>query len=347
MIDDSHRSHTPLRRALMIAASVTVASFAWVLVGESEKAVAEEPASTETAGVLATVGGEAITEAEVREAAAAQLMQAERQKYDAISGALDGMIRQKMLELEAAERGVSVEDMMKAEVADKASEVAEADVDAFWTENGSRIRGTKEQLAEQIRGHLAQEKFLAFLKEKYTVTKNLEPYRIEVAAVGPSKGPADAPVTIIEFSDFECPFCSRVNPTMDKVMETYGDKVRVVFRQFPLAMHPNAPKAGEASLCAHDQGKFWEMHDAMFADQRGLGVSALKTKAAAIEGVDTEAFDECLDSGKYADQVQADLREGSAAGVSGTPAFFINGRFLNGAQPFEAFEEIIEDELGS
>ena len=125
----------------------------------------------------------------------------------------------------------------------------------------------------------------------------------------------------------------------------YGDQVRIVFRQFPLDnLHPNARKAAEASLCAKDQGKFWEMHDSMFENQRQLKVADLKRQAGEI-GLESGAFDECLDSGRYADQVQADLEAGTGAGVTGTPAFLINGRFLSGAQPLEAFEKVIDDEL--
>ena len=161
----------------------------------------------------------------------------------------------------------------------------------------------------------------------------------------PGKGSEDAPVTIVEFSDFECPFCSRVVPTLDRISERYGDQVRIVFRQFPLDnLHPNARKAAEASLCAEEQGKFWEMHDAMFANQRQLQVAQLKRQAGEL-GLDTNAFDECLDSGRHAAQVQADVDAGAGLGVTGTPAFLINGRFLSGAQPFEAFEKVIEDEL--
>ena len=165
-----------------------------------------------------------------------------------------------------------------------------------------------------------------------------------MAATGPSKGPANAPITIVEFSDFQCPFCSRVNPTLAQVREKYGDKVRIVFRQFPLSFHQQAQKAAEASLCAGDQGKFWELHDAMFADQQALGVDQLKTKAAGL-GVNAEQFNQCLDSGKHAATVQADLKDGSAAGVSGTPAMFINGRFLSGAQPLNEITKVIDDEL--
>jgi protein-disulfide isomerase len=161
----------------------------------------------------------------------------------------------------------------------------------------------------------------------------------------PAKGPAEAAVTIVEFSDFQCPYCSRVLPTLDRIQQSYGDKVRLVFRQFPLrSIHPQAQKAAEASLCAHDQQKFWEMHDAMFGDAKQLGIDQLKAKAASL-GLDTEAFNECLDSSRHAEQVQGDVVAGSQAGVTGTPAMFVNGRFLSGAQPYEAIAKLIDEEL--
>ena len=161
----------------------------------------------------------------------------------------------------------------------------------------------------------------------------------------PRKGdPATAPVTIVEFSEFQCPYCSRVLPTVEKVMEEYGDKVAVVFRDFPLPMHKEAPKAAEAGHCANEQGKFWEMHDKLFENMRALQVDKLKSYAGEL-GLDQAKFDECLDSGRHAATVDASMKAGQAAGVRGTPAFFINGQFLNGAQPFENFKKIIDAEL--
>jgi protein-disulfide isomerase len=161
------------------------------------------------------------------------------------------------------------------------------------------------------------------------------------------KGDSDAPVTIIEFSDFECPFCTRFyQNTLSQIDEKYikTGKVKFVYRDFPLNIHANAQKAGEAAECAGEQGKFWEMHDKLFDDGVSGGVDSFKQYASDL-GLDTTKFNECLDSDKMASEVQKDFSDGSAAGVSGTPAFFINGIFISGAQPFEAFEQVIEAEL--
>lgn len=162
----------------------------------------------------------------------------------------------------------------------------------------------------------------------------------------PAFGPEDAPVTIVEFSDFECPFCARFrSETFDALAEQYDGQIRFVYRDFPLSsIHPDAQKAAEAAECADDQGMFWEMHDVIFANQSNMGVAALSGFAEDLE-LDMSDFDECLNNGKYADEVLADLQEGQTYGVTGTPTFFINGVRLVGAQPLSAFQAIIDQEL--
>ena len=163
----------------------------------------------------------------------------------------------------------------------------------------------------------------------------------------PVKGDINAPVTIVEFSDFECPFCERYySQTYKQIDEQYiqTGKVRYVFRDYPLSFHPDAQKAAEAAQCADDQGKFWEMHDMIFENQHAMGVSNLKSYAEGM-GLDTQLFNQCLDSGEYSQEVLDDQQDGARLGVSGTPSFFINGKMLVGAQPFETFKEAIEAEL--
>jgi protein-disulfide isomerase len=152
-------------------------------------------------------------------------------------------------------------------------------------------------------------------------------------------------VTLVEFSDFQCPFCQRVAPTLKQVKEKYGDKVRVVWKDFPLTqIHPQAFKAGEAAHCAADQGKFWEYHDRLFANQQALQPNDLKKHATDL-GLDATAFASCLDTSKYGERVRDGVAEGSRLGVNSTPTIYINGRVLSGAQPFETFVSVIDEEL--
>jgi protein-disulfide isomerase len=166
-----------------------------------------------------------------------------------------------------------------------------------------------------------------------------------VVANDPKRGPADATVTIVEFSDYECPFCERfVKETMPQLLEQYGDKVQFVFKDFPLPMHPNAPKGSEAAHCAGDQGKYWEYHDKLFDNRRQMGIPDLKRYAQELN-LDTSDFNQCLEGGKYTQKVRDNLQQGRKVQVNGTPTFFINGQRLVGAQPFEAFKEVIDAEL--
>ncbi len=302
--------------------------------------------------VLARVGGEEITRVEVEGNAGAQITQLRQQIYDLTERSLLQTIDGKLLDLEAASRGLDRQALISSVVEVEGPAPTEAQVDSVYEEFRERINAPRETVAPQIRAFLMNQgrrarydSLVASLRERYEVVNYLEPQRFDVAPTGPSTGPEDAPVTIVEFSDFECPFCLRFHPTLQRVMDDYEGKVRLVYRQFPLNnIHPNAQKAAEASLCANDQGKFWELHDALFAQPGGLDVPSLKAKAAEL-GLDTGAFATCLDSGTHAAQVAADVEEGSRLGVSGTPALFINGRYLSGAQPYEVVARILDDEL--
>lgn len=320
---------------------------------EEAKKSASTASSEGPGGVIAVVGGVEITETEVEAAVASELLSVERQRQEIIERGLNQVVDEKLIELEAAKRDMSAEELLETEIANQVTEPTDQEVDAFYESRKAQIRQPKEEVVDRIRTYLRQQQglqahsvYVADLRNSYGYTSYLEPFRMPVADEGfPSKGPESAPVTIVEFSDFECPYCSRVNPTLDQVIDRYGDKVRLVFRQFPLSrIHPNAQKAAEASLCAGEQGMFWELHDSMFRDQRNLGLASIKEKAAAV-GLDTDSFNKCLDSDQFAERVAMDLEEGGNLGVTGTPAIFINGRFLSGAQPFEEFSKVIDDEL--
>ena len=305
--------------------------------------------------VLATIDGEPIELADLDELIGDQLsqmdMQHRTQRQQLIEAALDRVIRDRLLEAEAAERGIGVDELVAAE---GAGEVTDEEISAWYARNQAALGGRAlEELYPRIREFLEENQrqmglneFAARLEEEREVVILLDPLRVDLSNEGaPSLGPEDAPVTLVEFSDFECPYCGVFFRTLKRLEEDYGDQLRVVYRQYPLDTHPNAFKAAEASLCAHEQGRFWELHDLMFTEQDQLDVASLKEKAERL-GLDREAFDSCLDSGRYAEQILADMREGDRLGVEGTPAVYVNGIPLQGgAVPYQAAVEVIDDDL--
>jgi len=205
------------------------------------------------------------------------------------------------------------------------------------------------EIAESMRRSRVMSRKAEFVRELRNaagVKVNLQPPRVAVNAEGPSRGGADAPVTIIEFSDFECPFCGRAVETLQRVEKTYGDKVRVVFRDYPLAMHRTAKRAAEASHCANEQGKFWEMHDKLFS-KGGPIMDADISRYATQIALDRPAFDACLSSGKFKEAWKPSMDEGQRVGVQSTPTFFINGRLIVGAANYEQFARVIDEELAN
>ena len=313
---------------------------------------------------LALVNGQPISSDEVETAAAERLRDLDLQKIrfdlemkkdreSALENALERILTERVLAAEASKRNVSVQDLLEIEVDSKAAPATDERVVEFYNANKSWIEGSLGENVRSIRAYLGDQDrkarldaFVDSLKRKYGAVSYVEPSRIEIPTHGrPSKGPADAPVTIVEFSDFECPYCRALLPTLQRIAADYQNKVRIVYLQFPLAdIHPNALKAAEASLCALDQAKFWPMHDLMFSDQPHLGVDDLKHKASKLS-LDMASFTKCLDSGRYFTQVRNDVSDGVKAGVTGTPALFINGRSLLGNQPYDEIRKVIEDEL--
>jgi protein-disulfide isomerase len=160
----------------------------------------------------------------------------------------------------------------------------------------------------------------------------------------PVRGPKDAPITVVLFSDFQCPFCGRVEPVLTELEKAYPGKVRVAWKNFPLSFHNNAKPAAEAAMAANEQGKFWEMHDILFKNQQALSASDLEKYAQEI-GLDMGRFKSAVESHRYAAQIEADMKQGSDLGVSGTPAAFVNGQLVSGAQPVDAYKKIVDAEL--
>lgn len=257
------------RRRLLLLAAVLVLVLGWSLSRVSAEAEAGTT-TPEEPSVAALVQGEAVSLDELQKAAAPQLKdlelrklqleaQLESQKHQILQDSLNRLVEERLLALEAESRGVTVGELLQTEVEEAKDQITDEEVDAFYQEQtarGSRMP-PKERIADQIRAFLPRQKLLASLRQKYEVETFLEEPTTEVEADGPAVGPEDAPVIIVEFSDFECPYCSRMTDTLKQVKEKYGKTIRLVFRQYPLAMHANAQKAAEASLCADEQGEFW------------------------------------------------------------------------------------------
>ena len=279
-----------------------------------------------------------------------------QQMYEGRRNALEQIVADMLLAEAGKKQGLSAEAYAQAEIAKRIKPITDADVAVFYQQNINQMQGRSldvmapainRYLQEQQEGTARQAVIAELRKGGPALRVMLAPPRFEVAiaATDPSLGPASAPVTLIEFSDFECPFCQRVAPTLKKVREAYGDRVRVVWKDYPLTqIHPNAFKAGEAGHCAAEQGKFWEFHDRLFANQQALMPDALKGHASTL-GLDTTKFNACLDSSKYGERVRDGIAQGTRLGVNSTPTIYINGRLISGAQPYEVIAGIIDEEL--
>ena len=259
-----------------------------------------------------------------------------------------------LFDMEARDRGITRDALVAQEVTAKAG-VSTADTDAMWEEVKSRAKGaTKQQVLPQLNQMVAQRKTESriatyqrelFKKHKVALV-GLQPSRKTVTfpSDAPVMGPADAPITLVEFTDYQCPYCQSAQQYVDRVMAAYKGQVRLVYQEFPLDFHAQAKPAGVAARCAGEQGKFWEMHSGLLLSPGTFDAADLQSRAVGL-GIDATRFNTCLASGKYDPVIQKAIDNGRSVGVSGTPTFFLNGRSFSGAQPFEVFERMIEEEL--
>jgi len=320
---------------------------------------AQQPKPQAPGDTVATVGTTAITLEQVDQKALDEpasgfgSLKLSQAIYEARRAAAEGLVGEKLIDQEAKRRGVERAALYEQEVTAKVQAVTEAEIAAWYQANQQRVQGaTIDQVRAPIQSMLTQQRiqaareaYIETLKAKTPVRVMIQPPRVLVTAGNsPVKGAASAPVELIEFADFECPFCLQASPTVKRVLDTYGDKIRFVYRNFPLQNHPHARPAAEAAQCANEQGQFWPYHDRLFAEPGKLSDAELK-QAAATLGLNAPQFNKCVDDRKFQSVVETDTQAGVNAGVTGTPAFFINGRLLSGAQPFDAFKRIIDEEL--
>lgn len=330
-----------------------------VLVTACAKTSAQPARSPVAADTVASVGTTAVTLAQVDEKAMQMAastfggLKLSQALYEARRAAIDDIVETLLISQDARSRGMDEAAVVAKEITDKVPRPTDAEVSAWYTTNQAKLQGAPlEQVREPIvtyltreRTNAARETYVTRLRAKAAIRVTLEPPREVIASAGhPSKGPAGAPIQLVEFSDFQCPYCLRANPTVQQVLSTYGDRIHFVYRHYPLQNHPRARPSAEAAACADEQGKFWLFHDVLFADSTKLADTDLKAHAAKV-GLDVARFTACVDSHKYAAAVEQDIKEGNEVGVSATPTFFVNGRLLSGAQPFDVFKRVIDEEL--
>ena len=301
---------------------------------------------------IARVGGEPIPLQQLDADPEGSILRANIALYEARRDELDHLIDERLLDGEAKKRGLTREALVQQEIIAKVV-ITDADVQAFFDANKSRMSGTFEDMKPRIRDHLqdlgqeaAEDELLSTLRAAAHVEVFLPPVRVPVVSDGyPRIGSSAAPVQIVEFSDFQCPYCRRAADTMAQVVTKYGDKVSLVFRNDPLPMHAYAHRAAEAADCANDQGRFWTYHDLLFAGSK-LDDTQLEGYATTL-GLQASKFDACLHAGAHTAEVDADMADAARAAITGTPGFFINGRPISGAQPLGAFSAIIDEELAT
>ena len=336
----------------------------WRIVGGAALAVALVVGATQVAPKAvggrkqaAKVGDENISLQELEQSVGVQLAQLEQQRFALLSEKLTELISERLVAQEAAKRGINVERLLRAEVYAKSPEISEAEVTTFMSKNSDRLpSGDVTEVKRRVRDHLRSERvnqvwqaYVDSLRARNAVVTYLEEPRLARVAIssdkGFARGPNDAGVVVVEFADFQCPYCQSVVPTLRELLEKYPRQVRWVFRDFPISsLHPAAPIAHEAARCAGAQGKFWEYHDLLFERSPRHAPEELKQYARDLQ-IDSAEFERCLDGGTSRAEVMSDVREGGRLGVSATPTFFVNGRALVGSQPLSEFQKLIEREL--
>jgi protein-disulfide isomerase len=302
------------------------------------------------------VNGTPILSSELEQKVATRLGRLRQEEYDLRRQALDQLIAGRLIGAAAAKRGISAEELVAREVDAKAAALPASDVETIYEQNKARFAGqTRAEALTRIREVLGErakgERRAAWekeLRDAAQVAVRLEPPRADVAipAGAPSTGPADAPVTIVEFTDYQCPFCHRAQAVIDQLLGRYSGKVRFVHLDFPLDGHPGAFPAARAARCAGEQGKFWEYHRGLMTSPGPLDAADLARRADTLR-LDRTRFGSCLTSDRHDDAIQASLRQGEELGVTGTPAYFVNGLMISGARPIQSFTEVVDAELAA
>ena len=335
--------------------NVMVGSLLLATAGMLAASCSSFPGLSRKSDVAAQVGSKRITVREIDEAIRPELAKIEGERYEARKAKLDQMIEEALLAEKAKSQHITKDDLVKQEITDKAKLPTDEDIKATFDKFKGQMGNAAnfDTFAPRIKDMLTTQatnarkaEYIAELKKEAKVQINISPPRFQIdTSTGHAEGPKEAPITLVEFSDYQCPFCGRSQDAVGKVLEKYEGKVHHVFMDFPLSsIHPFALQAAIASHCAEEQGKYDEYHKLLFQHQRELSTENFKKWAGELK-LDTAAFDTCLASGKYDATIRKSVEIGQKAGITGTPGFFVNGIVIKGAQPFEVFEKTIDEEL--
>jgi protein-disulfide isomerase len=310
--------------------------------------------NADRARVLAIVNDKQITMGDIENSLRPLIFNVQEDIYSLRKQDIELKINDTLLAQEAQKRGVTTRALLDTEVSAKVAPVTDEQAQAFYNENKERISGefaqTKAQIVQYMQEQKEQEAIVAFakkLRSAATIQVNLTAPESPSFAIAtddqPTKGTPNAAVTIVAFTDFECPSCARQHPILDRIVSEFGDRVRLVVRDFPLSQHVNARKAAEAAEAAREQGKYWEYASVLFRNQSALGVDKLRQYASEV-GLNRARFDASLDSGKLADKVQRDVIDGRKLGIHGTPTIYINGKRISD-NSYESVKSAVESAL--
>jgi protein-disulfide isomerase len=345
-----------------LATSVlTILSFAVITACSDRQAKAKANIVTKPAtkpGVVAKIGGEEITEEALIGEDKMDFFELKKREYELKMDRVNRLITEKLIGAEAKKANLSLEEFVNKNVVKGEIKISDADVKKFIADKKIPEAQVNDQIKERIKAFMANEKrqntiqsYIAKLTKSNPVEVYFEKPKMDVKVeigTSPVLGSKSAKVQIIEFSDFQCPFCSRAADTVHQVAKKYGSKVAIAFKHFPLPMHKEAKPASEASMCIAEQStdKFWKYHDLLFKQQDKMDNATLEAHAKAV-GADVAKFKTCFEGKKYAQAVEADMAYGEKVGVRSTPTFFVNGQIINGAVPIEQFSEVIDEELAN
>jgi protein-disulfide isomerase len=304
---------------------------------------------SDKSAVVAEVNGEKLTFGDLEQQEGGQLLQARYQYYTSQRKALDQLIDEKLLEIHARSKGLTVDQLLDQEVYGKIKDPTDDQLQVYYEglETSEPFDAVKDRVLEHIRElrhGKARGAYVAELKKQAVLQVMLEaPSAMLNVKDAYLRGPKNAPVTLVEFADYECPYCQKVKPDLQRLQAEYGNKLAIVYKDFPLPMHHRAQKAAEAARCAGEQGKFWEFNDVLFYSKQ-LDINNLKEHAHVLK-LDEQRFNKCLDDGAETAAVKKDLEEGKHLGLSGTPSFFVNGHFISGAVEYGALKEMVDQQL--